>query len=389
MGLERSVNTGLAPGTPKNELPTPCLLLDLDKFESNLRKMAAHVSASGINLRPHAKSHKCAEIAKRQIAAGAVGVCAATITEAECMVEAGIGGLLITSEMAGADKTHRLVHLSRKAPDTMSVVDSPAHAEQLNQAATAEGIVLNVLIDLDLGLHRTGAAGVQSALSLAETILKLDSLNLKGVNAYSSISAHVVGLKERREHSLKSMGPAVELLSKMRAAGMPAEILSGGSTGTFNIDTEIREMTELQAGSYIFMDVDYMIIGGQSGPVYDDFQSSLTVLSTIISNNYKGLATVDAGFKAFATDRPFGPRLCGSSDAKYHFAGDEHGMVELPDSGARFSLGSKLEFIVPHCDPSVNLYDQIYCIRGEKVEDVWRIDRGYRSGPRSVASAVL
>jgi len=388
MALERSEETARVVGADKHEIATPCLLLDLDKFESNIQKMAAHTATSSIGLRPHAKSHKCPEIARRQIAAGALGVCAATITEAENMAAARITGVLITSEMVGSDKIARLVRLTQKAPDTMSVLDSPAHARQLGEAAEAHGVLLNVLVDLDLGLRRTGVAGVDAGMSLAETIVSLKGLSLWGVNAYSSMSAHVVGLADRRKHSLRAMETAVELFLKMEAAGMPARILSGGSTGTYNIDTEIGEMTELQAGSYIFMDVDYAMIGGQSGPVYDDFQQALTVLTTIISKNHQGIATVDGGFKAFATDRPFGPQAQGSDATKYHFAGDEHGIIELPvrnlgesDSfGNDFPLGGKLQFVVPHCDPNVNLYDQLYCVRGNTVEAVWPIARGYSSG---------
>jgi 3-hydroxy-D-aspartate aldolase len=388
MVLERSEETARLVSADKHELATPCLLLDLDTFESNIQKMAGYTAASSIGLRPHAKSHKCPEIARRQIAAGALGVCAATIMEAETMAAAAVSGVLITSEMVGSDRIARLVRLTQKAPDTMSVVDSPAHAQQLAHAAEAHGVILNVLVDLDLGLRRTGVAGVASGMSLAETIVSLKGLSLWGVNAYSSMSAHVVGLAERRKHSLRSMESAVELVLKMKAAGMPARILSGGSTGTYNIDTEIGEMTELQAGSYIFMDVDYAMIGGQGGPVYDDFQQALTVLTTIISKNHNGIATVDAGFKAFATDRPFGPQVLGADAIKYHFAGDEHGIIELPvrntavsdGSGNDFPLGSTLEFVVPHCDPNVNLYDQFYCVRGDTVEAVWPIARGYSSG---------
>ena len=376
MNSERSLNLL---GAQKEKLATPCLVLDLDRFEYNIAKMATHVANSKLSLRPHAKSHKCVEIARRHIAEGALGVCAATITEAEDMARGGITGILITSEMAGRQKIERLVRLTMKAPDTMSVVDNLAHAEQLNDAARERGVALNVLIDLDLGLHRTGVASVAEGMSLAEAVMKLTALRLKGVNAYSSMSAHVRGWADRREHSLKSMAMAAELFTRMRAAGMPVEILSGGSTGTYNIDTEIPEMTELQAGSYIFMDVDYSIIGGQDGnPVYDDFQSSLTVLTTLMSKNHKGIATVDAGFKAFATDCSAKPRLSEPDEVKYHFAGDEHGIIELSDSTAGVRIGQKLEFVVPHCDPTVNLYDYITCLRGGRVEAIWEIGRGYR-----------
>jgi D-serine deaminase-like pyridoxal phosphate-dependent protein len=364
-------------GLSKHALPTPSLLLDLDVFEANLRKMADHVKAAGMTLRPHAKSHKCPEIAKRQVRAGAIGVCVTTIHEAEALAVAGIGGLLITSPMVGSDKERRLVNLTRRHPDLMSVVDNPPQAYELSGAAVTAGVTLNVLIDLDLGLHRTGIASVEEGLALADKVLKLPRLNLRGISAYSSMSAHVVGYEKRRSHSVDAMQPALELLDGFKKRGFPVEILSGGSTGTYNIDPELKGMTELQAGSYIFMDVDYRVIGGNTGPVFDDFAPSLTVLATVVSKSHAGYATVDAGFKAFATDRPFGPELKGITGCKYHFAGDEHGILELSDPSRDIRLGDKLEFIVPHCDPNVNLYDRIHCLRGDEVESVWQVCRGY------------
>jgi len=259
----------------------------------------------------------------------------------------------------------------------MSVIDNSSHADELSNSASAAGITLNVLIDLDLGLHRTGIATVEEGLALAEKVLKLPGLNLRGVSAYSSMSAHVVGYDKRRIHSINSMRPALELLDGFKSRGFPADILSGGSTGTYNIDQELGGMTELQAGSYIFMDVDYRIIGGKNGPVFDDFRPSLTVLATVVSKSHSGYATVDAGFKAFATDRPFGPESKSITGCKYHFAGDEHGILELSDPSREIRLGDRLEFIVPHCDPNVNLYDFVHCIRDGRVESVWEIFRGY------------
>ena len=367
-------------GQNKSELSTPSLCLDLNIFEANLQKMSEHVKRSRIGLRPHAKSHKCPQIALRQVNSGALGVCAATIDEAEAISRAGVNGILITSEMVGRHKIDRLVALTSAAPDTMSVVDSPVHVDELEQAASAAGVRPGVLIDMDLGLKRTGVATVDAGVSLAEKICATSTLQLRGVSAYSSLSAHVAGFEERRAHSLKAMEPAVELMSRLRRAGMPAEILSGGSTGTYNIDPEIEGMTELQAGSYIFMDVDYHLIGGKTSAAFDDFGFSLTVIATVISKSHDGVATVDAGFKALATDRPFGPELKGRPGVKYHFGGDEHGILEIRDGEDNLRVGDRLEFFVPHCDPTVNLYDRIHCIRNDRIEAVWGIARGYQNG---------
>ncbi len=364
-------------GITKRDIATPSLLLDLDAFESNISKMSNHAKTASINLRPHAKTHKCPEIAIRQIRAGALGVCAATIREAEAMAAAGIKGILITSEMVGRERIERLARLTQKAADTVSVVDNIAHVEQLNDAAAAAKIKLNVMIDIDPGMHRTGIPPGDQAVALAEKIKKLSSLNLAGVQCYSGVSAHVVGFEARRAHSEKALTPAFETIARLKKIGIQVNTVSGGSTGTYNIDPAFKGLTELQVGSYVFMDVEYRNIGGKSGAVYDDFGQSLTVVGTVISQNHAGLATVDAGFKAFATDRGYGPDIKGVTGVKYRFGGDEHGLLELQKPSSEIRLGDRLEFIVPHCDPNVNLFDRIYCLRGEKLEAVWSIARGY------------
>jgi len=360
-------------GLSKDDLPTPALLIDLEVLEANIATMSNHAQTAGIKLRPHAKSHKCPEIALRQIQAGALGVCAATIGEAEALAAAGVSGLLITSEMVGHNKIERLLHLTRSRPETLTVVDNPVHAQQLSAAARAAGITVNVLIDIDPNMHRTGIPAGEDALALAETLAILPNLQLHGLQCYSGLSAHVVGYEARRVHSQQALAPALELFLRLQQRGLPVEIMSGGSTGTYNIDYELTGMTELQVGSYVFMDIEYRDIGGKTGPVYNDFGFSLTVLATVISQSHRGLATVDAGLKAFATDRQFGPELKGITGVQYRFGGDEHGILELQNPSREIKLGDRLEFLVPHCDPTVNLYDRVYCVRGDAVEAVWPI----------------
>jgi D-serine deaminase-like pyridoxal phosphate-dependent protein len=358
----------------KSDLVTPCLLLDLDAFEANINKMAAHCKAAKMNLRPHGKSHKCVEIAKRQIKAGAVGLSVATIREAQAMAAAGIKGLLITSELIGRPKIERLMQVVRKAPDTMTVVDNLTHAQELNDAAAAAKLKLNVLIDVDPGGKRTGIASGAPTIAFAEKLMKMPSLKLHGFHCYSGSSAHVAGFEARRQHSLNAMTPALETFAQLKQRGLPMEILSGGSTGTYNIDPAFKGMTELQCGSYVFMDVEYQMIGGQrDDKFYDDFAASLTVMATVISRNHPDRATTDAGIKSFATDRKFGPNLKDLTGARVFISSDEHGTVMLDNPSREVKLGHRLEFIIPHCDPNVNLYDRMYCVRGEKVVDVWRI----------------
>lgn len=358
----------------KSDLVTPCLLLDLDAFEANVNKMAAHCKTNNIALRPHGKSHKCAEIALRQRKAGAIGLSVATIREAQAMAAAGITGMLITSELIGRPKIERLLQVVRKAPDTMTIVDDLTHAQELNDAAGAAKLKLNVMIDVEPGGKRTGVASGAPTIALAEKLMKLPHLKLRGFHCYSGISAHVTGFEARRQHSMNAMLPAIETFTQLKQRGFPMEILSGGSTGTYNIDPAFKGMTELQCGSYVFMDVEYQMIGGQTNDkFYDDFASSLTVMGTVISRHHADRATTDAGIKSFATDRKFGPNLKDLTGARAVISSDEHGIVLLENPSREVKLGDRLEFIVPHCDPNVNLYDRMYCVRGEKVVDVWRI----------------
>ena len=365
-------------GVTKDDLPTPSLLLDLDAFEANVQRMASHSAEAELELRPHAKTHKCSEIAKRQVGAGALGVCVATIREAEAMAVAGIGGLLLTSESVGLNKIHRLIRLCERRPDTMAVVDHIDNARQLDEAARASGVRLNVLIDVDPLGRRTGVPPGSKAVSLAEAVDRLSGLRLRGVHGYCGASSHVKGFAERKAHSAKYMAPVLESHAAMLKKGLPVEIMSGASTGTYNIDSDLKGMTELQVGSYVLMDVDYRAIGGRGGDTYDDFRPALHVLATVISKNHDDIATVDAGLKAIATDRDFGPEVARPTGLTYAFRGDEHGALMLADSEREIVLGDKIELVVPHCDPNVNLYDRMYCVRGDHVQQVWEIDaRGH------------
>jgi D-serine deaminase-like pyridoxal phosphate-dependent protein len=361
----------------KEGVPTPALLIDLDIFEANIEKMSLHAKRAGINIRPHGKAHKCPEIARRQIAAGAIGICSATIGEAEQFSEAGIPGLLITSPMVGRQRIGRLIALTRRCPDLLSVVDNSAHARELSDAAAAEKVSLNVLIDIDPNLHRTGIAAGEPAMKLAETIGDLPGLNLRGIQCYSGRSAHIKGFANRRDHSHAAMAPAIETFRDLQRRGMPLEIMTGGSTGTYNIDCDLEGMTELQVGSYIFMDAEYRSIGGKNGDVYEDFGASLSVLATVVSKSRPDMATIDAGVKAFATEKPFQPEPKGIRGVEFHFAGDEHGLLKIKEASRTIELGDRLEFLVPHCDPTVNLYNQVYCLRGDRVEEIWKISRGH------------
>jgi 3-hydroxy-D-aspartate aldolase len=347
----------------KTQLPTPALLLDLDKFEANLARMAGHIAKSGKRLRPHAKAHKCVEIARRQIAAGAIGVCVATVSEAELMAKADITGLLLTSPVADPLKMARIVRTG-----AMAVVDHAQQAVWYQEAARAADRMTDILVDLDVGDHRTGASSPEQALAIAELVDRSSHLRLRGLQAYSVHGSHGSGLEERVRVSAESFARAVSVRDAMARRGLSTEILTGGSTGTWNIDARIPELTELQAGSYVFMDMAYRRAGL-------DFEQALTVLATVVSANHATSVSIDGGTKAFATDRGYGPEPAFLQGLKYRWGGDEFGYLELDGASTLPALGEKIEMVPPHCDPTVNLYDTIYACRGESVEATWPLKR--------------
>jgi D-serine deaminase-like pyridoxal phosphate-dependent protein len=358
----------------RDDIPTPALLLDLDAFEANLRAIAEHCQRKGCAARPHAKTHKCPEIARRQVALGARGVAVATVPEAEAMVDAGIKGVLLTSPIVEPRKVARMAQLVKDGGDLMLAVGHPREAELLAAAAEAARVRVNVLLDLDVGDHRFGILPGAPAQDLARQISRYPSLRLRGIQAYSGQSSHTKGFEARREVSRKAMEQAVQTREHLSKDGHDMAILSGGSTGTYNIDCDLPGGIELQVGSYVFMDVGYRAIGGQnSGPVYTDFRPSLTVLTTVVSSTLDDRVSVDAGVKSFATDSPALPEAKSWQGLRYKFFGDEFGLLTAEEGAKLPRLGERLEFYVPHCDPTVNLYDRIYALRGNTVESVWPI----------------
>ncbi len=371
--IEKIIARGEVAGRlTREDLPTPALLLDLDAFQANVAKMAGYLRERGRAFRPHGKTHKCPEIARALVRAGAVGNCAAKISEAEVFAAHGLRGLLITTALIGKHKIERGVRLTKQRPDTILCADNEHNVRDLNDAAGAAGVKLNVAVDLFVG-NRTGVAPGEPALKLAQLIDSLPHVRLAGLQAYAGHASHTEGFENRKEKSRQAMAPAVETRRLLEKHGLACSWLSGGSTGTYNIDSDIDGITELQPGSFMFMDLDYNRIGGRDGAVYRDFANSLTVLTTVISRPSKTMAIVDGGLKAFSTDRKFGPRAKDLEGIEYTWGGDEHGKLDLTHAARELKLGDRVEFIVPHCDPTVNLYDRLFCLRGDRVEAVWKI----------------
>jgi D-serine deaminase-like pyridoxal phosphate-dependent protein len=355
-----------------DDLPTPALLVDLDALDANITKMAAHCKAKNRALRPHGKTHKCPDIAMRLISAGAVGACTAKLSEAEAFARGGVRGLLITTAVVGPHKIERAVRLAKQRPDTMFCVDNAQNVADLDDAAREAGINLNLAIDLYVG-GRTGIPTGQPAANLAQAITQKKNVRFAALQAYAGQASHKTGFDARVEVSRGAMLPAVETRRLIEKSGIECNLLTGSSTGTYNIDCDIDGTTEMQPGSFLFMDLDYNRIGGQDGPIYRDFRNSLTVLTTVVSKPSDNEAVVDGGLKAFSTDKPFAPEAKGIEGVVFSWGGDEHGKLNLAKASKPVSIGDRLEFIVPHCDPTVNLYDRLYGVRGRQVELSWPI----------------
>lgn len=359
-------------GISKWELDTPALCVDLDKLQRNIDKLQRVCSSNKIAVRPHAKTHKCAEIAKLQMTAGAIGICTAKVSEAEALFEGGIDRILMTTSNLPPAKIRRAMQLRKRCPGFVQAVDYDQNVRDLNDAAREAGVVADVVIDVAVGT-RTGIPPGEDAINLARLVDKQPALKLRGMLSYDGGAQHIDGFASRKERALKSIEENARTYEKMKAAGLNTEIFSGGGTGTYNIYHLVPGFTDVQAGSYIFMDMQYIAIGNADGqPVYNDFEPSLTVLATVINNRFPGRLTTDAGAKALTINVPRAG-VIGEPGMDYNAGSDEFGSITFKEARKNWKMGDKMELIVPHCDPAVNLYDYIYGIRNDRVETVWEI----------------
>lgn len=365
-------------GTSKWYLDTPALCVDLDTLERNIETMRVKLAPTGVASRPHAKTHKCPAIAKLQLAAGSIGICAAKVSEAEALFAGGIEPILMTTANVTPTKIRRAMAIRKVNPRFIQAVDHPQNARDLSDAAAEAGVVADVVIDVAVGT-RSGVPADGRALALAQLVDELPNLTLRGMISYDGAAQHIKGFETRRRESLKRYEPSVQTFEAMRRSGLNTEIFSGGGTGTYNIMTKVPGLTDLQVGSYIFMDCQYLEIGGQEHEEqFDDFTPSLTVLTTVLNAYFPNRLTTDAGTKALTLNKP-GPRVIGESGFIYTASSDEFGAIQYETATKAYNVGDKLELIVPHCDPAVNEYDQMYGTRNDCVEVVWSISARGRS----------
>jgi D-serine deaminase-like pyridoxal phosphate-dependent protein len=366
------------PPFPRADLPTPAIVLDRAALERNIAKMAGFAAARGVALRPHAKTHKSSAIGRRQIAAGAVGLCCAKLGEAEALAADGLGDLHLTSPVVAPGAIARLIGLHRRIDGLSVVADHPANVRQLDAANAGGGKKLALFIDVDPGNHRTGVASPGAAFALAAEIEAAESLTLVGVQFYCGAQQHIQNFADRRAAIAGRMDYLRTVLDALREAGHTVPVVTGGGTGSFFIDAELGILTELQAGSYVFLDREYgdCELSAGDAPV---FEPALFVDATVISANHEGRVTVDAGLKALSTDAG-PPVVVGGAPpgSRYVFMGDEHGAI-IAESGPLPGLGQRVTLLPGHCDPNVNLHDVYHVLDGDMVTGIWPVTARGRS----------
>jgi D-serine deaminase-like pyridoxal phosphate-dependent protein len=352
-------------GQRLEEIDTPALVIELDAFERNLARMTEAVAGRGVRVRAHAKTHKCPEIARRQVALGAVGVCCQKVSEAEAMVEGGIADVLVTNEIVGEAKLARLAALSSRARVGVCV-DDP---ENLRRIA-ATGAKLDIYVEIDVGAGRCGVAPGEPAAALAREIARHPNLRFAGLQAYQGAAQHVRSMTERRAAIQRAATAAGMTRTLLQKQGVPCPIVTGGGSGTFMFEIESGVYDEIQPGSYVFMDADYAR-NEWSAPL-PRFEHALFVLATVMSRPAAERAVLDAGLKASSVDS--GPPLVwerpGLACARLS---DEHCVVEIARGAAAPRLGEKLLLVPGHCDPTVNLHDWYIGVRNGAVEALWPI----------------
>jgi D-serine deaminase-like pyridoxal phosphate-dependent protein len=358
-------------GGTVDEIDTPALVVDLDALEFNLRKLAEFTRKAGVRLRPHAKTHKCPAIALKQIALGAVGQCCQKVGEAEALVQGGVADVLVTNQVVGAHKLRRLAALAKDAKIALCF-DAVEQIEAASAVACEFGVELGGLVEIEVGMQRCGVPPGAPARDLARRIDRSPGLRFRGLQAYYGTAQHLPSFAEREQAILTATDAVRQTLDLLRHEGLACELVTGAGTGTYEIEAASGVWNELQAGSYVFMDVDYARIDGRNGSRFADFRHSLFVLATVMSVPTADRAIVDAGLKSYSAEKG-PPRVHGAADVEVIGVSDEHGKLRIGPGATRLRLGDRVMLIPGHCDPTVNLHDWYVGVRNGRVEALWPI----------------
>ncbi|WJS84046.1 3-hydroxy-D-aspartate aldolase BhcC [Paracoccus sp. TOH] len=372
-GYEVGYDIPALPGMDEAEIQTPCLILDLDALERNIRKMGDYAKAHGMRHRSHGKMHKSVDVQKLQESlGGAVGVCCQKVSEAEVFARGGIKDVLVTNEVREPAKIDRLARLPKLGATVTVCVDDVANIADLSAAAQRHGTELGIFVEIDCGAGRCGVTTKEAVVEIAKAAAAAPNLTFKGIQAYQGAMQHMDSFADRKAKLDAAIAQVQDAVDALDAAGLSPEFVSGGGTGSYYFESNSGVYNELQCGSYAFMDADYGRIHDAEGKRIDagEWENALFILTSVMSHAKPHLAVVDAGLKAQSVDSGL-PFVYGRDDVKYIKCSDEHGVVE--DKDGVLKVNDKLRLVPGHCDPTCNVHDWYVGVRNGKVETVWPV----------------
>ncbi|WP_371155402.1 DSD1 family PLP-dependent enzyme [Jannaschia sp. 2305UL9-9] len=372
-GLEVGYDIPALPGMTFDQVQTPCLILDLDALERNVRRMGDILHAHGVRHRSHGKMHKSVDVQRlQQDLGGACGVCCQKVSEAEAFARGGITDILVSNQVTQPAKIARLAALPHLGARIICCVDDAGNIAALSAAAVAAGTTIECLVEVECGARRCGVVSPAQAVDLARLIAEAAGLRFAGVQVYQGAMQHLPTHEARREAAAATAGIARRTVTALTQAGLSCDIIGGGGTGSFPFDVASGVFNEVQCGSYAFMDADYGRLTDSAGERLDadSWHNALFVLTSVMSVAQPGLAIVDAGHKAHAVDSGL-PTVFGRPDLIYADCSDEHGNIRDPDG--TLSLNDLLRLVPGHCDPTCNLHDWYVGMRGDRVEVLWPV----------------
>lgn len=371
--LDVGFDVPAVPGMDEADIQTPCLILDLDALERNIRKMGDYAKAHGMRHRAHGKMHKSVDVLKlQQSLGGAVGVCCQKVSEAEVFVRAGIKDVLISNQVRDPQKIDRLARLPKLGSRIIVCVDDVANVADLSEAATRHGTTIECFVEIDCGAGRCGVKTTPEVLAIAKAIAAAPGLRFTGIQAYQGAMQHMDSYEDRKAKLDAAIAQVADAVAALTASGLKPELVSGGGTGSYYFESNSGVYNELQCGSYAFMDADYGRIRDKEGNRIDkgEWENALFILTSVMSHAKPHLAVVDAGLKAQSVDSGL-PFVYGREDVKYIKCSDEHGVVE--DAGGVLKVNEKLRLVPGHCDPTCNVHDWYVGVRNGKVETLWPV----------------
>ncbi len=372
-GLEVGFDVPALPGMDVADIQTPCLILDLDALERNIKKMGDYAKAHGMRHRSHGKMHKSVDVQKLQERlGGAVGVCCQKVSEAEVFARGGIKDILVSNQVRDAAKIDRLARLPKYGARIIVCVDDVANVADLSAAAQKHGTQLEVFVEIDCGAGRCGVKTAPEVVEIAQAVEAAPGLKFTGIQAYQGAMQHMDSYEDRKAKLDAAIAQVAEAVEALKAVGITPELVSGGGTGSYYFESNSGVYNELQCGSYAFMDADYGRIHDKDGKRIDqgEWENSLFILTSVMSHAKPNLAVVDAGLKAQSVDSGL-PVVFGRDDVKYIKCSDEHGVIDDPDGV--LAINEKLRLVPGHCDPTCNVHDWYVGVRGGKVEALWPV----------------